>query len=79
MLGNGLPVFFNLFFSPKDTKHPSLLAPTNVTTERKIKVMLKFGGIETFLEGQWLRIHLAIQDRVLSLIGKLRSHVPQGN
>ena len=40
---------FYLFFFPTDTKHPSVLAPTNVTAEREIKVMLKFGGIETFL------------------------------
>ena len=52
---------FYLFFFPTDRKHPSLLAPTNVTIEREIKVMFEFSGIETFLEGQWLRMHRAIQ------------------
>ena len=70
---------FYLFFFPTDTKHPSLLAPTNVTAEREIKVMFEFGGIETFLEGQWLRMHHAIQGTwVLSLTGKLRSHMLHG-
>ena len=32
---------FYLFFFPTDTKHPSLLAPTNVTTEREIKVKIR--------------------------------------
>ena len=64
-------------------KNTNCCVPAKKKKKKAVTLKLMIKGGKKILEGlpcQWLRIHLPMQGlQVSSLVGELRSHMPQGH